>query len=518
VCDGDPVLVLAQQMPRKPPGHVAAVAAVVLLMVAGAASFSVPALQVSSRALLATRSLKLRSHARSRLVVCQGDLGKEFERERKTREEMDKIFAKASEDLEAAAKAELNVMAEEAQQLLEQREEEWEKLKNKAAESLTSKVDALAENFLKTTGRVGDDEDDDEEFGMQKFLGPQVVALVGPEGVLRDTLEERLKAQAGLSIVSCDKMLNTRGMTIESADTLIFLGNEEPLDRGAVERLILRAADEKSSTNLRFVVLVSSLGSRRSDQFPWSMKNAFSGVLDKKRAVELGIEQLCKEEGFAYSVLHIGGISSDTNAQDVSVVAGDEQEGDVYGPSAAEAVVQALMLQPAALNASLSIVGATGPAPSQLQWDDQFLRLDGPELWRQGLGAGSAKAAKDFVKNAFAQRFLKPGSGLTTPVEMVEVANGVQLVFKPSSSTFVSFKEEKAAEKARERGDEPKDDAPRREKDKEGGVEVVIEESPYPRVRALRCNMGEATVVKEQSEGIILSALKKDMAEFAKGK
>jgi hypothetical protein len=31
----------------------------------------------------------------------------------------------------------------------------------------------------------------------------------------------------------------------------------------------------------------------------------------------------------------------------------------------------------------------------------------------------------------------------------------------------------------------------------EGGVEVVIEESPFPRVRALRCNMGEETVVKE---------------------
>ena len=496
-----------------------AAVAIVLLMATGASSFSVPSsVLLRSRALPAAHSLQLHPHARSRLVVCQGDLGKEFEQERKTREEMDKIFKKASEDLKSAAEAELNIMAEEAEQLLQQREEEWEKMKNKAAESLTSKIDDLAEDFLKSTGRVSEDDDEDEEFGMQKFLGPQVVAIAGPEGPLRNALEERLKAQAGLSIVSCDKLLNTRGMTIESADTLIFLGNEDPMDRGAVERLILRAADERSQSSLRFVVLVSSLGSRRSDEFPWSMKNAFSGVLDKKRSVELGVEQLSKEEGFAYSVLHVGGLSSDANAQDVSIVAGDEQEGDVYAPSAAEAVVQALMLQPAALNASMSVVGATGPAPSQMQWDDQFLRLDGPELWRQGLGAGSAQAAKDFIKNTFAPRFLKPGSGLTTPVEMVEVANGMQLVFKPSSSSFVSFKEEKAAEKARERGEDLKDDKPRREKDKEGGVEVVIEESPYPRVRALRCNMGEGTVVKEQSEKIIMSALKKDMTEFAKGK
>ena len=35
-------------------------------------------------------------------------------------------------------------------------------------------VDALAENFLKSTGRSSDSEDEDEEFGMQQFLGPQV--------------------------------------------------------------------------------------------------------------------------------------------------------------------------------------------------------------------------------------------------------------------------------------------------------------------------------------------------------
>ena len=57
--------------------------------------------------------------------------------------------------------------------------------------------------------------------------------------------------------------------------------------------------------------------------------------------------------------------------------------GEVSPTTAAQALVQALMLQPAALNASLSIIGTPAPAPSQLQWDDQFLRLDGPELWRQ---------------------------------------------------------------------------------------------------------------------------------------
>ena len=266
---------------------------------------------------------------------------------------------------------------------------------------------------------------------------------MGPEGEFRNKLEERLKAQAGLSIISCDKLLTTRGMTIEAADTLIFLGDSEALDRSSVERLILRAADPKAPSKLRFVVLVSSLGTRRSDKFPWSMQNSFTGILDKKRSVELGIEQLSKEEGFAFITLRIGGMSKEKSKQDVSIVAGDEQEGEIGVTQAAEAVAQALMLQPAALNTSLSVIALKGNAPSQSQWDDQFLRLDGPEVWRQEIKGDAVKAARDYLKNTWGGKFLKPGSGLTTPVEVVEISNGVQLVFKPSSSSFVSFKEEK---------------------------------------------------------------------------
>ena len=37
-------------------------------------------------------------------------------------------------------------------------------------------------------------------------------------------------------MISCDKLVNTRAMTIEAADTLIFLGNEEPLERGSLQK------------------------------------------------------------------------------------------------------------------------------------------------------------------------------------------------------------------------------------------------------------------------------------------
>lgn len=43
---------------------------------------------------------------------------------------------------------------------------------------------------------------------------------------------------------------------------------------------------------------------------------------------------------------------------------------------------------------------------------------------------------------------------------------------------------------------------------------VLQEDKPYPRVRAIRANMGPNTVVKEMSEGLILDKLKKDVKTF----
>jgi hypothetical protein len=51
-----------------------------------------------------------------------------------------------------------------------------------------------------------------------------------------------------------------------------------------------------------------------------------------------------------------------------------------------------------------------------------------------------------------------------------------QLIFTPSKSNFVSFKEEKEREKAREKGDDDKfkDGSKTVPKDAEGGLEVCV--------------------------------------------
>lgn len=60
---------------------------------------------------------------------------------------------------------------------------------------------------------------------------------------------------------------------------------------------------------LRRVVVVSSVGTERANLFPFSLQNALTGSLDKKRGVELGVIEQSKKRGFAYTVLRLGKVS-----------------------------------------------------------------------------------------------------------------------------------------------------------------------------------------------------------------
>ena len=43
----------------------------------------------------------------------------------------------------------------------------------------------------------------------------------------------------------------------------------------------------------------------------------------------------------------------------------------------------------------------------------------------------------------------------------------------------------------------------------EGGLEIIVESEPYRRVRVRRCLMGAQTIVKEESEAVLLRAVLK---------
>ena len=115
----------------------------------------------------------------------------------------------------------------------------------------------------------------------------------------------------------------------------------------------------------------------------------------------------------------------------VTLAPGDDFDGRSSVQAAAQVVAQVLA-RPEAVNATLSVVqpaDALGaPAPSAPFWDDEFLKLVGPELLRVPLRSLAAAEAVTWLR-AFARDFLRPGRGLTTPIEVSDVPGGVVLRF-----------------------------------------------------------------------------------------
>jgi hypothetical protein len=160
-----------------------------------------------------------------------------------------------------------------------------------------------------------------------------------------------------------------------------------------------------------------------------------------------------------------------------------------------------------------------------------FLKLKGPELLRLRLADIMPAASTDnsidtaaaslFVRE-WAQLWTKPGSGLTTPVQIVlppRVGGGssserVLLLFKPTFQKFVSAKEEKAEAAAREKGNPSSlnpGSSSSGSKTLEGGLEFIVETEPEPRIRVVRAPLSPGAAVKEMSEALILSRFQRDI-------
>jgi hypothetical protein len=157
------------------------------------------------------------------------------------------------------------------------------------------------------------------------------------------------------------------------------------------------------------------------------------------------------------------------------------------------------------------------------------LKLKGPELLRLRLAdimpASSidnsidTAAASLFVRE-WAQLWTKPGSGLTTPVQVLlppRVGGGssserVLLLFKPTFQKFVSAKEEKAEAAAREKGNPTNSNSSSSgSKTLEGGLEFIVETEPEPRIRVVRAPLSAGAAVKEMSEALILTRFQRDI-------
>jgi hypothetical protein len=183
-------------------------------------------------------------------------------------------------------------------------------------------------------------------------------------------------------------------------------------------------------------------------------------------------------------------------------------------------------------------------------WNDEFLRLSGPELLRVEFGAGRTDDAdleglRQYVM-LWSEAYdgggttIPKGTGLTTPAivrpsrrppspfDGVVERSGVRVLFRTTNTgaRYKSASEDRMDERARSGGgttttkkssssssSSPSSMAKER---KEGGVEVLVERTVdgSVRVRARRCNVDDKTVVKEMSEEVIVRSLKKALGEW----
>ncbi len=313
------------------------------------------------------------------------------------------------------------------------------------------------------------------------------------------------------------------------------------------------------------VVLVSSHGTERAGRMPYSMKNLMGGgVLDKLADMERGLAAASRAAvsggrrvPLDYTIVKFGDVEARRDGvaagASVSIRPGDASDGGIGPRAAANVLLQATAYQPYARNATLCAEGGM-PSSGSIDastWNDEFLRLSGPELLRVEFGAGGTDDAyleglRQYV-TLWSEAYdgggttIPKGTGLTTPAivrpsrrppspfDGVVERSGVRVLFRTTNTgaRYKSASEERMDERARSGGgttttkksssssssSSPSSMAKER---KEGGVEVLVERTVdgSVRVRARRCNVDDKTVVKEMSEEVIVRSLKKALGEW----
>jgi hypothetical protein len=281
------------------------------------------------------------------------------------------------------------------------------------------------------------------------------------------------------------------------------------------------------------LVGISTLGTERRDKFPYSMQNML-GKLDQRRQIEEVILNTVRQRVVAppldYTLIKLGDIKgNDDGKGDFQLLPRDVLDGTTSLETASNVLVQAVAFQPFARNATLCAIGSLDKANMDQDdfWEQTFLRLEGPEIWRSQESIGPIALYDQFVEyiQGWADILATSGKGLTTPVRatpginsrsghLVKEQDGVSLLFLPTQTgkNYVSRTEEKK----REEVEQPS--KPFRPSVGEGGIDVVVEvtKNNQLRVRARRCNYADDAVIKELSEETILKRLKDAVQSWQK--
>lgn len=307
----------------------------------------------------------------------------------------------------------------------------------------------------------------------------------------------------------------------DNADTLLlFLTSYSDVSsvNAVLDRVLRRTLNGSVPTQ---IVAISTLGTERTEKMPYSMQNLMGGKLEKRRQMEEAVIQTVKRKDYPmdYTICKLGELD-DKKAKEFTMNPGDAVDGPLSISTAAQVVSQAMLTRASARNATLSVVGSN---PTEAELDDAFLRLDGPEVYRQDELADYDTLVEYVME--WSDQLASTGKGLTTPVQSnvvsvvhaapgIKVAEATQLLFLPTATgrNYMSREEEREREKQLKSGGTVKA-MPSQKIKQDGGLEFIVEQmtNGLGRVRAKRCNYGDGAVVKELSEQTILSSFKKSM-------
>lgn len=336
-----------------------------------------------------------------------------------------------------------------------------------------------------------------------------------------------------------------------------------------LDRLLRRTlqSNNQVGTPPTQLVGISTLGTERSEKFPYSMQNMMGGKLDSRRQIEEvlinTVRNRLTEPPLDYTLIKMKGDKFNGSGDgSLEIAPGDVLDEATSLEAAAQTVLQAVAYQPAARNATLSIAGSMSLSPADNKeeeydsWQELFLPLDGPEVWRSNnlFTASNANDSKlqglydllvEYLKE-WGDLLASSGKGLTTPIRSshgflyetrtmvpprtILKQDGVQLLFLPTATgkKYMSRDEEMERDKVRRGGASGGSSSTEtatqpRKMAQEGGIDVVVEavlkpqqSESYLRVRARRCNYADDAIIKELSETTIVKRLEDAMNVWMK--
>ena len=294
---------------------------------------------------------------------------------------------------------------------------------------------------------------------------------------------------------------------------------------GGVGSTFVAAASRVLPASVRRVLLVAPRGCDRTFEIAFALPNAL-GSLDRQRDAEQRIVAAAKSAGAVSTILRVRveeePAPRSQTPRGVRIAAGDALYGSVQPTAAARAVRESLR-RGEVHDLSFSLAAGTSG-----DWDDEFLKLVGPEVARfetpDGLENVSAQWLRDWARRLLSRQravLLSAASVIDLPTPSSLAASrtvggvgalgvGVRIRFLASGVEFV--------------GDDEEERVPG---DFDGAIDLLVEPR---RVRVVRAEMEPvwrrlsngarrqvAPIVKVGSESRLLKALLRDLSASSWG-